>query len=171
MKRNLAREHFQNRNVHGCLFVSRKKKHCTQVLWFWNFETTILVSVYFFPRETKRHPWTFRFWKWSRVKFRFTGGFLRNDHGQKKNFTGEIFENDHGRFSRVTRDFWIWSRAGKKFHVQLFREMTASQSEGLTCVCVCVFLGGASTRLSSKQKQTKIETPQENRERLHTSGR
>ena len=29
VKRNLAREHFQNRNVHGCLFVSReKKKHC-----------------------------------------------------------------------------------------------------------------------------------------------
>ena len=91
--------------------------------------------------------------------------------------------------------------------MQLFTEMTASESEGLTrvcvyvcrcvcvymcvyvciciCVCVCVYvyvyvyvyvcvcalLGGASTRLSSKQKQTKIETPQENRERLHTSGR
>ena len=31
VKQNLARDHFQNRNDHGCLFVSRgEKKHCTR---------------------------------------------------------------------------------------------------------------------------------------------
>ena len=87
---------------------------------------------FFFPRETERHPWSFRFWKWSRAKFRFTGGFWRNVHGQKKKFTGEIFLNDHGHFSRVTQYFWICSRAGKKFHVQLFTEMRTRQSEAST---------------------------------------
>ena len=40
--------------------------------------------IVFFSREMKRHPWTFRFWKCSRAKFRFTSAFLRNVHGQKK---------------------------------------------------------------------------------------
>ena len=54
------------------------------------------------------------------------GVFWRNVHGQKK-ITVEIYENVHGHFSRVTQYFWICSRAGKKFHVQLSTEMTASQ--------------------------------------------
>ena len=53
-----------------------------------------------------------------------------------------MFENVHGRFSRVTQYFWICSRAGKKFHVQLFTEMRTRQSEAstssLSCVRVCV---------------------------------
>ena len=32
MKQNLARDHFQNRNDHGCLFVSRGKKNTVRGL-------------------------------------------------------------------------------------------------------------------------------------------
>ena len=45
----------------------------------------------------------------------------------KNKITGEIVANVHGHFSRVTQYFWVCSRAGKKFHVQLSTEMTASQ--------------------------------------------
>ena len=71
-------------------------------------------SVYFFPRETQKHPWKNGPRKSSRVKFRFTGVFWRNFHGCLEFFTGEIFKNLHGHFSRATENFRKSSRVGAK---------------------------------------------------------
>ena len=60
---------------------------------------------FFFPRETKRHTWTIRFWKWSRVKFCFTGVFWRNVHGQKKISRVTFFENVHVSLKILTCNF------------------------------------------------------------------
>ena len=90
-----------------------------------------LTSVFFFFVKRKDTRGHFGFENVHVLNF-VHGRFFEKMFTGKKKVTGEIFENVHGRFSRVTQYFWICSRAGKKFHVQLFTEMRTRQSEAST---------------------------------------
>ena len=77
------------------------------------------ISVFFFPREPWKCPWTPLFQNFSRAHFCVHGHILDKIHGQEDAFTGIFLDFFTGTFTWFTGTF-LWFTATFEVHGHLF---------------------------------------------------